>query len=322
MIAYPGARPDPLPLRERLLSNLVQAPLFGLATILFGTLSLLASLFDRDGRAQHAIARTWAALTLRISRCPVAIIGGENLTRYPVALYAANHASYMDTPVIFSSLPTRFRILAKHELWKVPFIGWHLRRSGQIPINAENARASVASLNIGVRALKAGMPLFIFPEGGRSESGDLAPFMNGASYIAVRAGVPIVPLALVGTYELLPIHTRAFHPRPLLLVAGEPIVTDGYTSKNLDELTCRLRSAIAELFYSHSGRPRPELRADEVEADDARGADDARPATASRPVLSRQELPAVHADSECPAKGEMAPGPLRVSRSNYNGRQR
>ncbi|HEY0796682.1 MAG TPA: lysophospholipid acyltransferase family protein [Acidisarcina sp.] len=246
-------RPNPLPLRYRLASNFLQAPLFGLATIAFGCLSLLASLFDKNGQTQHRIARIWARATLQISRSPVTICGRENLTKHPVAIYAANHASYMDTPVIFASLPMQFRILARHQLWRVPFIGWHLKRSGQIPINQDNARASVASLQLGVKALKAGMPLFVFPEGGRTPDGHLQPFMNGVSYVAVRARVPIIPIALIGTYELLPIHTRQYFPRPLYVIAGEPIPTTEYTTKTLDALTTRLREAIASLCEACSG---------------------------------------------------------------------
>lgn len=250
-----SARPNPLPMRYRLLSNLLQAPLFGLLTIVFGTLSMASSLFESDGRQQHRIARVWASWIVKISGSRVTVIGAENLRRHAVAIYAANHASYMDTPVIYSSLPMQFRILARHGLWKVPFIGWHLKRSGQIPINQDNARAAVASLHAGIKALKAGMPLFVFPEGGRCPDGNLQLFLNGASYVAVRAGVPIVPIALIGTYELLPMHTRQFYPRPLLVVVGEPISTADYTAKDLDALTARLRDAVAELYAIHSAHP-------------------------------------------------------------------
>lgn len=252
-----GPRPNPLPLSNRLLSSLFQAPAFFAATAFFGSLSLAASLFEKDGKWQHRIAQAWARTSVKASCCPVKVLGEENLRKHEVAVYACNHLSYMDTPVIFASLPFQFRIVARHDLWKLPFIGWHLRRSGQVPVNVDNPRASIASLGGAVKTLKSGMPLFIFPEGGRSEDGHLAPFLNGPAFMAIRAQVPIVPMALVGTHELLPIHTGQFYPVPITLAIGKPIETTGYSSRQADELTRRLSDEICRLFYAHSYLPAP-----------------------------------------------------------------
>jgi 1-acyl-sn-glycerol-3-phosphate acyltransferase len=239
--------PRQLTIKERVMSNLVQAPLFFSATAAFGTVSLLASLTERDGRRQHRIARAWAKCSLAIAGSPIHVSGLDVLHIHPVAVYTSNHLSYMDTPAIFAALPFQFRILARSDLWKMPFIGWHLDRSGQIPVAVDNPRASIASLTGGVRALKAGMPLFVFPEGGRSRDGQLGPFMSGPAYMAIRAGVPIIPMALIGTFELLPIHTRHFSPRPLELRIGTPIPTTGLTARQSEALTAQLRQAIDEL---------------------------------------------------------------------------
>ncbi len=198
-------RPNPLPWRYRVSTNVVQGPVLTLATALFGSLSLLVSLADHGGRMQHRIARVWARFCVWISGSSLTVRGAENLHKYPVAVYAANHTSYMDTPVIFASLPFQFRILAKKELWPIAFIGWYLARSGQIPIDTANPHASLASLGVGVKALRAGMPLFVFPEGGRTETGRLKPFLSGAAYLAIRAQVPLVPIALSGVFDLLPL---------------------------------------------------------------------------------------------------------------------
>ena len=176
-------RPHPLPRLYRWRTNLIQAPAFALATVLFGTISLLASLVDKSGRAQHRIARVWARVCVWISGSRLIIRGAENLLKHPVAVYAANHTSYMDTPVIFASLPFQFRILAKKELWSIPFIGWYLDRSGQIPIDTANPHTTLSSLGAGVKALRAGMPLFVFPEGARTPDGTTAglPLRRGLS---------------------------------------------------------------------------------------------------------------------------------------------
>lgn len=247
-------RPSTLPLGTRILSLLVRLPLFSIGTAVFGSASLLASLSEVDGRRQHRIAQAWAHASLRFAGAPLHIEGAEHLQQAPVAVYASNHLSYMDTPAIFSALPFQFRIVARHNLWKIPFIGWHLHRSGQIPVNVSNPRASIASLSGGVKALKAGVSLFIFPEGGRTRTGKPGPFLNGPAFMALRAQVPLVPMALIGTYELLPIHTKTFYPVPLTLVVGQPIETSGRTVREVDALTAELAQSIAALYERYSLR--------------------------------------------------------------------
>ena len=247
------SRPNPLPRLYRWRSNLFQGPLFFLATGFFGTLALLASLVAKTGRTQHRIARVWARVCVRISGSRLAVRGAENLRKHRVAVYAANHTSYMDTPVVFAALPFQFRILAKKELWSMPFIGWYLNRSGQIPIDTSNSHAALSSLSAGVKALRSGMPLFVFPEGSRTPDGDLQAFLSGAAFLAIRAQVPLIPVALTGVYDLLPIHTRHFYPGELEMTVGTPIDTTGMTIRQADDLTTRVRAEIAKML----GRPLP-----------------------------------------------------------------
>lgn len=248
-----STRPNPLPFAIRWRSNLIQAPILLLATGFFGTLALVVSLFARNGRSEHRIARLWARACLFASGSKVTVRGAENLGRCPLAVYASNHTSFMDIPVIFSSLPFQFRILAKKELWQWPFIGWYLNRSGQIPIDTENPHAALSSLGAGVKALRSGMPLFIFPEGRRTDTGELNDFLSGAAFLAIRAQVPIVPVALTGGYDLLPMHSHHFYPVPLTLTAGEPIDTKGMTLRQADELTTAVRAAIESLLTGRNG---------------------------------------------------------------------
>ncbi|HVU45212.1 MAG TPA: lysophospholipid acyltransferase family protein [Terracidiphilus sp.] len=245
-------RPNPVPRFYRWRTNLIQTPVLTLVTCFYGSMALLVSIFDNTGRMQHRIAQAWARACVWISRCRVTVRGAERLRMHPVAVYAANHTSYMDTPVVFSSLPFQFRILAKKELWPIAFIGWYLNRSGQIPIDVANPHASLASLSAGVKALRGGMPLFVFPEGGRTPTGELQPFLSGAAYLAIRAQVPLVPIALDGVYDLLPIHTHHFYPGELTLSVGEPIETKGMTPRQTEELTGRLRTAITEMLETES----------------------------------------------------------------------
>jgi 1-acyl-sn-glycerol-3-phosphate acyltransferase len=234
------------------LTKLVFIPLMAFATAGYGCVSLVCGLWDRSGRQQHFVARMWGKTMLRISLSPVRIVGNDKLRRYPVAVYASNHLSYMDSPVLFAKLPFQFRILAKQSLWKIPFVGWYLERSGQVPIDQGSPRSAVAGLLRGVAALKTGMPLVVFPEGSRSPDGQLQAWASGAAFMALRAGVPLVPLALVGTYELLPIHVYSLRPRPLMIVVGDPISTEGLTTKDADVLTERLYAEIATMYYQYS----------------------------------------------------------------------
>ena len=119
-------------------------PLIALATAVFGCISLFVGLWDKSGRQQHAIAHAWANTLLVISLSPVTLVHPERLRTHETAVYASNHLSYYDTPVLFSRLPFQFRILAKQSLWKIPFVGWYLNRSGQVAIDAKSSRSAIA----------------------------------------------------------------------------------------------------------------------------------------------------------------------------------
>ena len=272
-------RPNPLPLFARLRSNVLLAPPFILSTAFFGSLALLASLFDSHGRLQHRIARRWAKACVFFSGTKLAVLGLDNIQDYlrthprkhPIdsaegkgladesggrssAVFAANHTSYMDTPVIFASMPFQFRILAKKELWTLPFIGWYLDRSGQIPIDTANPRTTLSSFAAGVRTLRQGLSVFVFPEGARTPTGEVRSFLNGAAFLAIRAQVPLVPIALIGVHDLLPPHTKHFFPSrsPLKLVFGPPIPTAHHSIRESEALTLELQNSIAALLDRNS----------------------------------------------------------------------
>lgn len=231
----------------RWFTYLIVYPMVAAATTVFGCVSLVCGLWDRSGRQQHAVARAWANVLLLACLSPVVLEGREKLPG-GAAVYASNHLSYYDTPVLFAKLPFQFRILAKQSLWKVPFVGWYLRRSGQVPIDAKSGRSAIAGLLRGVKTLQYGLPLVIFPEGGRAQHGLMTPFQSGAAFMAIKAQVPLVPLAIIGTYELLPIHVYHLTPRPLKIVVGDAIATEGLTTRDAEALTERLFQAIAELY--------------------------------------------------------------------------
>ena len=244
-------------LLSRLRSYLIFDPLIWSYTIVLGIVSLLLSSFDRNGRMQHGFARFWSWLILKTIFSPVTVVGLDRVDTSRPHVYAVNHASAMDIPVLYVHLPFQFRIMAKKELFRYPFVGWHLKRSGQIRVDQQNPMASIGDLKSAVKTLKAGMPVVIFPEGGRTPNGQIKPFLPGAFFLAVRAQVDIVPLALIGTFELLPMNTYHIKPRRLELLVGEPISTQGYTLRDLERLAECVKASVEDLYYSRAAIPDP-----------------------------------------------------------------
>lgn len=242
-------------LLSRLRSYFLWDPLIWTYTIILGALSLISSLFDPSGKVQHGFARLWSKVILGTIGAKVEVEGLEQIDTSKAQVYVVNHLSALDIPVLYLHLPFQFRILAKKELFRYPFMGWHLRRSGQIPVVLENPRASVRSLNLAVAALKQGKSLVIFPEGGRSPDGQLHAFMGGAFYAAIKAQVDIVPIALAGTYEILKMNTWHIKPGPIQMLVGAPISTTGRSTRDTETVTAQAQEAIAELYYSHSVVP-------------------------------------------------------------------
>jgi 1-acyl-sn-glycerol-3-phosphate acyltransferase len=230
---------------SRLRSYFIFDPLIFIYTAICGALSLLSSFFDKDGRIQHGFARVWSSLILKTSLSPIEVIGLDKLDTSKPYVYAANHISAMDIPVLYTSLPVQFRIVANKNIFSYPFVGWHLKRSGQIPIDMTTPRATFKSLHGGIEDLKQGLSVVIFPEGGRSPDGELKAFFNGAFYMATKAQVDVVPLTIVGTYEMLPMNTFHIKPRRLKLIIGEPISTQGMTTHDLEKLANATRASIA-----------------------------------------------------------------------------
>lgn len=222
-------------------------PLIVLATIVMGTISLVTSLFDASGRAQHGVARLWARMLLWIPGIRVRVEGLEHIKPDSSYVFAANHLSYMDTPLVIAHIPAQFRFLAKQSLFSVPFIGYHLKRAGHIPVPRGNARASLKTMTEAARIIRErGVSVLVFPEGGRSP-GPMEDFKEGAAYIAIKAGVPIVPVGIVGTREVLPMDSLLVKGRPVALRIGEPIPTSGLTIHDRAQLISLVRERVVEL---------------------------------------------------------------------------
>jgi 1-acyl-sn-glycerol-3-phosphate acyltransferase len=238
-----------LGLWERVRSLFFFDPLIYLYTGILGSLSLLSSFFDHDGHIQHGFARLWSRMILKTSFCPLRVSGLEQFDTSKPYVYAVNHLSALDIPCLYAGLPVQFRIMAKRNLFNYPFLGWHLRRSGQIAIDRSDARSSLRSLMRASETVHNGTSMLVFPEGGRSQDGLLQEFLGGAFYVAIKAGVDVVPMALVGTRDALPMNSYVIRPTPFELVIGKPISTDGMNAREMDKLAEITKQAIADLYY-------------------------------------------------------------------------
>lgn len=233
-------------------SLLVSTPLIVLSTVIMGTLSLLASLFDGSGRTQHVLARYWAKSLLAFGLVRVRVEGLENLDPKQHYVFVSNHQSLMDIPALLANLPLQFRFFAKKGLYKIPFIGTHLKRAGHLPVDRSNARNSLKSMIEGARIVaERRISVLLFPEGGRCPKG-LREFSEGAAYIAIRTGAPVVPMALSGMRERLPMGSIHIRSGRVALRIGKPIPTTGMKPADRDELTRRLYEEVSRLLSASS----------------------------------------------------------------------
>ena len=240
---------------SRLRSYFIINPLIWAYTLVLGTVSLLCSFFDRGGRVQHNLARAWSWLIMKTILSPVTVTGNASELHASATdpgaakarVFAVTHTSALDIPILYVYLPFQFRIVFKSELLSYPFVGWHLKRSGQVCINQQKPTSSVGAIKSALRSLRSGMPLVIFPEGGRTSDGNIQPFLPGAFFLAIKAQADIVPIALVDTFDLLPMNTYHIKCQPLEMRVGEVIPTAGLTMADMDGLTARVRKAIEEL---------------------------------------------------------------------------
>lgn len=234
---------------SRLRSYFFYDPFIWLYTLVMGLLALPGGLFDPTGRRLHWFSTTWSWLIMKTIFSPVKVTGLDKIDLSKPHVYAVNHASALDIPVLYANLPFHFRIAFKKELLSYPVVGWQLKRSGQVCIDQQNPSHSISSIRAALKGLKAGLPLVIFPEGGRTPDGEIKPFLSGAFFLAIRAQVDVVPVALVGTYELLPMNTYHIKSRPLEMRVGEPISTIGLKGHDLPALSAQVQKAIEDLYY-------------------------------------------------------------------------
>ncbi len=238
---------NPLKNVRKLRAVLFSAPAVVLVTAGMAVFSLICSLWDRDGRAQHRAARRWGRMLLALSFVRLTVNGASKLKAHTSYVVVANHSSYMDIPVLYAAIDLELRYFAKKGLFSIPLIGWHLTRAGHLPVVRGDARASLKSLSAGAKLIRErGVSVLLFPEGGRTEQG-IRPFKEGAAYLAIKAGVPIVPIGMVNVRNVLPMHSLLLRPAAVTVNVGDPIDTSAMTPHDREHLNELLQERVGQL---------------------------------------------------------------------------
>ncbi len=232
---------------------LVTDPIAAVMVPSMGITSAVADLLDRRGHWGHWVAAFWSRALLRVAGVKLDVAGTEKVPRGRPVVFAANHRSMIDIPVLMSVLPVSHRYLAKRSLVWMPFIGWHLVLGGHVLVHRATKAGAVKTFSAALKRLEEGTPVVVFAEGGRSED-RLRSFKQGAARLALRAGAPVVPVGITGSAPVLPKGSCHVRPGRIRVRVGDPIETRGMTKRDAEPLTRKMEAAVASLI----AEPAPE----------------------------------------------------------------
>jgi len=207
----------------------------------------------KSGRLFHALARFWANSVLFECGVRVKVKGIEKLDGGKNYVYVSNHASMFDIPVVLASVPDQVRIIYKKELNWIPVFGWGLKWGSYIGINRGRGPEAMRSIEEAIDTIRNGASVLLFAEGTRTQDGQLQPFRRGAFNIAVRSGIPVVPVTINGTFPLLPKGSMVIRPRPVELILDDPISVTGSGKEAERNLMAKVHEAIERNYIVQNG---------------------------------------------------------------------
>jgi 1-acyl-sn-glycerol-3-phosphate acyltransferase len=222
---------------------LVLVPSIAIYTIVLGTASLVGGLFDGSGRWAHKCAQWWARLILITSGVKIDRGGSELPGDRESCVFVANHSSIYDVPILFTALPRQLRIMAKAALGYVPFIGWHLHRSGHVLVNRTNPGPGIFKRM--QRMARSGASLIVFPEASRTIDGTVKRFKGGIFLLAIENGLPIVPVSVSGSRIVMPKGRFMVCPATVRVTVHDAIPTKGLSREDARALAERVRGIVA-----------------------------------------------------------------------------
>lgn len=230
----------------RALSTLIVAPLLTLIISLIAIVWIVVLRLPAD--TMHRLVRLWGRAICVVAGIRVRVEGAENFRPEETYIFAANHQSQTDIPALQGYFMANFRWLAKKELFQVPIWGAAMRGAGYIAVDRSHGRQAMKSLDEAAQRIAEGTSVLVFPEGTRSPDGALLPFKAGALLLAIKAAVPLVPVAICGSRHVLPRGKLLIRPGTITIRIGKPIQTTGYTSRQKNELADLLRHEVARLL--------------------------------------------------------------------------
>ena len=217
-------------------------------TPIWATIGIIFSFFDWSGRPIAWVAKQWSKLLLFISGIPYTVNGLDHLDPDQQYVFTANHESAFDILLVYAALPHKLVFLAKTELKKIPFLGWAMVLGKHIFVDRKNHKAALASMDIAKDSLKKyPRSIMIFPEGTRSLDGQMKPFKRGGTVLAIETGLPIVPVAICGTFDVIKKGSFNIYPKTIGLVIGHPVPTTGLSIEDRNTVTETLRQQVVNL---------------------------------------------------------------------------
>ena len=228
-----------------------------LAVIITAFMSVCALVFPRISPGEskaHKIANLWARMLLKLTSIRVNVIGRENVLMNRPQIFMANHQSDFDILIVLAHVPGQFRWIVKKELFKIPIFGEAMKSAGYIEIDRQNHEKAMKSIEEAAQKIREGKSVMTFPEGTRSKDGIIKPFKQGMFHLAIQAGVPIVPISIIGAHEILPKRSLKIKPGRVTMVIGRPVDVSGYTIETRSELIERVRDIMIRNF-ENGGAP-------------------------------------------------------------------
>ncbi|MCK9196889.1 MAG: 1-acyl-sn-glycerol-3-phosphate acyltransferase [Syntrophales bacterium] len=219
-------------------------------TAFISTCCVIFSLLGASENSIHKVARIWATMLLKITNVQVSVLGTEYISTERPQIFMSNHQSDFDIFIVLAYLPVQFRWLAKKELFRIPVFGKAMKKAGYIEIDRQNHERAMQNLVEASRKIREGKSVMSFPEGTRSMDGTIKAFKKGMFHLALEAGVPIVPITIIGASEIMPKRSLKINPGRITMIIDRPIDVTAYSEDSRSELTERVRSVIINNFHS------------------------------------------------------------------------
>ena len=219
-----------------------------LVTIPIASAVIVLAFFSSSAGVIDRLIRLWARSLVAAAGIDLHLENAAVLDPKQRYILVANHYSYFDIPCILAAVPQPIRFMAKASLFKIPIFGWSIGRAGFIPIDRKNRRTAVKSFDLAVERIRKGNTIVIFPEEGRSRNREMRPFQRGAFLLGIKSELPMVPMAVDGTYDVFRVGAKRVTPGRVTLKIGTPIVTVGTTLKDKDRLATESRAQIEQLL--------------------------------------------------------------------------